>query len=277
MTPVPVIPVSATEHFDCCTRRYALIHCDGIRFDNAPTVRGTRAHRRVDSGRLPTGELPTAVSDGRCATSANSYTTACPSWQVSPEIGLRPSLSAGIAVAGRRLRVSRVAGVQTPAFVGRPASGADQASRPDGVAGVQTPAFVGRPASGADQASDRMVSPEFRLRPSLSDQLQVLTKRPDRMVSPEFRLRPSLSDRGDGRRCTARCGVAGGLHPGRRGALNARSMSEVTWGDSARTGRCAKVGAPGTSSNQWAECSLPRTGRPRSQGRLANNLVLLQG
>ena len=51
MTPEPVIPISAIEHFAYCPRQCALIHCDGVWSDNAHTVRGTRAHRRVDGGR----------------------------------------------------------------------------------------------------------------------------------------------------------------------------------------------------------------------------------
>ena len=50
MTPEPVIPISAIEHFAYCPRQCALIHCDGVWSDNAHTVQGTRAHRRVDSG-----------------------------------------------------------------------------------------------------------------------------------------------------------------------------------------------------------------------------------
>ena len=50
MTPEPVIPISAIEHYVYCPRQCALIHCDGVWSDNAHTVRGTRAHRRVDSG-----------------------------------------------------------------------------------------------------------------------------------------------------------------------------------------------------------------------------------
>ena len=50
MTPEPVIQISAIEHFVYCPRQCALIHCDGVWSDNAHTVRGTRAHRRVDSG-----------------------------------------------------------------------------------------------------------------------------------------------------------------------------------------------------------------------------------
>lgn len=51
MTPEPVIPISAIEHFVYCPRQCALIHCDGVWSDNAHTVRGTRAHRRVDGGK----------------------------------------------------------------------------------------------------------------------------------------------------------------------------------------------------------------------------------
>ena len=50
MTPEPVIPISAIEHFVYCPRQCALIHCDGIWSDNAHTVKGSRKHRRVDSG-----------------------------------------------------------------------------------------------------------------------------------------------------------------------------------------------------------------------------------
>ena len=51
MTVEPVVAISAIEHFAYCPRQCALIHCDGVWSDNAHTVRGTRAHRRVDSGR----------------------------------------------------------------------------------------------------------------------------------------------------------------------------------------------------------------------------------
>ena len=46
-----VVPISAIEHFVYCPRQCALIHCDGVWSDNAHTVRGTRAHQRVDSER----------------------------------------------------------------------------------------------------------------------------------------------------------------------------------------------------------------------------------
>ena len=50
MTDEPIVAISAIEHFVYCPRQCALIHCDGVWSDNAHTVRGSRAHRRVDSG-----------------------------------------------------------------------------------------------------------------------------------------------------------------------------------------------------------------------------------
>lgn len=46
----PVVLISALEHYEYCARQCALIHGDGVWMDNAHTVRGTHAHRRVDSG-----------------------------------------------------------------------------------------------------------------------------------------------------------------------------------------------------------------------------------
>jgi len=46
----PTVAISAIEHFAYCARQCALIHCDGVWADNRHTVRGSRAHRRVDSG-----------------------------------------------------------------------------------------------------------------------------------------------------------------------------------------------------------------------------------
>ena len=42
--------ISAIEHFAYCPRQCALIHCDGVWSDNAHTIKGKYAHRRVDSG-----------------------------------------------------------------------------------------------------------------------------------------------------------------------------------------------------------------------------------
>ena len=46
----PIVAISAIEHYVYCPRQCALIHGDGVWSDNQHTVRGTRAHRRVDSG-----------------------------------------------------------------------------------------------------------------------------------------------------------------------------------------------------------------------------------
>ena len=45
-----VVLISAIEHYAYCPRQCALIHCDGVWNDNPHTVKGERAHRRVDSG-----------------------------------------------------------------------------------------------------------------------------------------------------------------------------------------------------------------------------------
>ena len=44
----PTVPISAIEHYEYCPRQCALIHVDGIWAENRHTVRGNRAHRRVD-------------------------------------------------------------------------------------------------------------------------------------------------------------------------------------------------------------------------------------
>lgn len=46
----PVVPISALEHHEYCPRQCALIYVDGLWGENAFTVAGDRAHRRVDSG-----------------------------------------------------------------------------------------------------------------------------------------------------------------------------------------------------------------------------------
>ena len=47
----PVVLISAIEHYAYCPRQCALIYCDGVWSDNAHTVHGKHAHRRVDSGK----------------------------------------------------------------------------------------------------------------------------------------------------------------------------------------------------------------------------------
>ena len=44
----PVVTISAIEHYVYCPRQCALIHGDGVWADNPHTIRGHRAHRRVD-------------------------------------------------------------------------------------------------------------------------------------------------------------------------------------------------------------------------------------
>lgn len=45
----PIVQLSALEHHLYCPRQCALIHVDGIWQENAHTVIGSRAHRRVDN------------------------------------------------------------------------------------------------------------------------------------------------------------------------------------------------------------------------------------
>ena len=61
------------------------------------------------------------------------------------------------------------------------------------VAGVQTPAFVEHCPQGVWASYCHMVSPEFRLRPSLSVPNHQWDGMGEERVLPEFRLRPSLS------------------------------------------------------------------------------------
>lgn len=44
----PVVQIAAIEHYEYCARQCALIYCDGVWAENAHTIRGTRAHQRVD-------------------------------------------------------------------------------------------------------------------------------------------------------------------------------------------------------------------------------------
>jgi len=50
MSTEPIVPIAAIQHYEYCPRQCALIHVDGVWAENARTIAGTRAHRRVDSG-----------------------------------------------------------------------------------------------------------------------------------------------------------------------------------------------------------------------------------
>lgn len=49
-----LIPISALQHYSYCPRQCALIHQEQSFEDNLFTLRGQRAHQRVDSGELST-------------------------------------------------------------------------------------------------------------------------------------------------------------------------------------------------------------------------------
>jgi CRISPR-associated exonuclease Cas4 len=48
MDDLPIIPISALEHYSYCPRQCALIHVEGTYLDNFWTARGSVQHRRVD-------------------------------------------------------------------------------------------------------------------------------------------------------------------------------------------------------------------------------------
>ena len=111
MSPEPIVPISAIEHYAYCPRQCALIHCDGVWSDNRHTVRGRRAHRRVDSGehrhergRLVLRSIPlwsetlglsgradaVEVADGRV-------------WPVEYKAGVRHGMAADLQVCAQAL------------------------------------------------------------------------------------------------------------------------------------------------------------------------------
>ncbi len=51
VSPEPIVRISALEHYAYCSRQCALIHGDGVWLHNKHTVRGLRAHHRVDTDR----------------------------------------------------------------------------------------------------------------------------------------------------------------------------------------------------------------------------------
>lgn len=60
--PVEVL-ISALEHYSYCPRQCALIHVERIFIENVYTVRGTLAHKRVDSGAVDMRAGVRAVRD----------------------------------------------------------------------------------------------------------------------------------------------------------------------------------------------------------------------
>ena len=144
------------------------------------------AHRRRRDRRVsPEFILRPSLSDGASAL------VHCACSLVSPEFILRPSLS-GHHRRRRHARAAGVAGVYTPAFVERKQSKTGREPLPC-VAGVYTPAFVERRGPRQVAGMKETVSPEFILRPSLSDPAATAADQPAARVSPEFILRPSLS------------------------------------------------------------------------------------
>ena len=112
---------------------------------------------------------------------------------------------------GSRGHSACVAGVHAPAFVERCAVETRSSSvRAGRVAGVHAPAFVERCAVEVERFAERLVSPGFMPRPSLS---AGCVGRPGNspFVSPGFMPRPSLSD-GNPRDTSSRATRVAGVH-----------------------------------------------------------------
>jgi len=58
-TPENLVPLSALQHYIFCPRQCALIHVEQVWQDNLYTLRGDRAHERVDIPKhVAIGQLP---------------------------------------------------------------------------------------------------------------------------------------------------------------------------------------------------------------------------
>ena len=123
MTPEPVIPISAIEHFVYCPRQCALIHCDGVWSDNVHTVRGSRAHRRVDGGQhrvergrrvlrgIPLWSESLGLS-GRADVVEMDGETVRP---VEYKSGVRHGLAADLQLCAQALCLEEMLGISVPA------------------------------------------------------------------------------------------------------------------------------------------------------------------
>ena len=122
MTLDPVIPISAIEHFVYCPRQCALIHCDGVWADNVHTVRGTRAHRRVDGGQhrvergrqvlrgIPLWSEPLGLS-GRADVVEMDGDTVRP---VEYKSGVRHGIAADLQLCAQALCLEDMLGITVP-------------------------------------------------------------------------------------------------------------------------------------------------------------------
>jgi len=122
MTVEPVVPISAIEHFTYCPRQCALVHCDGVWSDNAHTVEGRRAHRRVDGGQdrrergrtvlrsIPLWSEALGLS-GRADAVETNDGAVCP---VEYKSGVRHGMTADLQVCAQALCLEEMLGVDIP-------------------------------------------------------------------------------------------------------------------------------------------------------------------
>ena len=104
-----------------------------------------------------------------------------------------------------------VAGVYTPAFVERARSSGHPARTAVRVAGVYTPAFVERTPAARRGRHPAPVSPEFILRPSLSEPAGAVPRRPvpERVAGV---YTPAFVERRTSRAAAGRCGGVAGVY-----------------------------------------------------------------
>jgi len=122
MSVEPVVPLAALEHHEYCPRQCALIHVDGVWADNARTVAGSRAHRRVDSGahRQERGALvlrgiPLWSEEHGLAGRADAVEVRCSNVvPVEYKYGTRHGLTADLQLCAQALCLEEMLGVSVP-------------------------------------------------------------------------------------------------------------------------------------------------------------------
>ena len=123
MSVEPVVPISAIEHFAYCPRQCALIHCDGVWSDNEHTVRGSREHRRVDSGAhrrergrtvfrsIPLWSETLGLSGRADAVEVGADDSVCP---VEYKAGVRHGTTADLQLCAQAMCLEEMLGVEIP-------------------------------------------------------------------------------------------------------------------------------------------------------------------
>lgn len=116
----PIVAISAIEHYAYCPRQCALIHCDGVWSDNRHTIRGRRAHRRVDSGehrhergRLVLRAIPLWSESLGLSGRADAIEVADGAvWPVEYKAGVRHGKAADLQVCAQALCLEEMLGIR---------------------------------------------------------------------------------------------------------------------------------------------------------------------